>query len=86
MVTEAGDQMSEAQEEPNQILGSPNTGNSGQNSQHIDAEKATIEKSNEECCQEQQTPKSRSWHHHFEQAVTANDASTGSPSPPNLKR
>ena len=67
-MTEAGDQMNEAQEEPNQILGFPNIDYSDQNSPHIDAEKATVEKSNEECCQEQQTLRSRSWHLQFEQA------------------
>ena len=47
-MTEAGDQMSEAQGAPNQILGFPDTGYSDRNSQHIDAERATVEKSNEE--------------------------------------
>ena len=47
-MTEAGDQMSEAQDqtEPNSGL-SKHTGYSDQNSRHIDAEKATVEKSNE---------------------------------------
>ena len=67
-MTEAGDQMSEAQEEPNQILGFPD-----QNSPHIDAERATVERSKEECCQEQQTLQAESQqttlpqdHHHHQ--------------------
>ena len=77
-VTGANDQMSATQGERSQILGFPNTNYSDQNSKHIDAEKATAEKSNEECCQEQQTLQSRSWHHHNLRtgSVTANGAST----------
>ena len=43
-MTEAGDQRNEAQEEPNQILGFPNIDYPDQNSPHIDAERATVEK------------------------------------------
>ena len=53
-VTEASGQMSEAPMEPNTILGFPGTGYSGQKSPNMDAEIATVEKANEECCQEPQ--------------------------------
>ena len=64
----ASGQMTEAPREPNQILGSLGTGHSKQNSPHIDAERATLEKSNEECCQEPQTLRSTFWWHQLELA------------------